>query len=304
MSQNIYIKWFEGFLLPLIVTIGIAYWSITQNNMILLYILIGSFFYLLFLFILNERRIRRERDKTFIRDGELIKDTGFRYNDVQISVEVGIDGSMNETRYFELEVLEGVLSSKDYHIVLVGDKKFEDYQVEVKKIEGEKDVSFKIIGESSQNKSLLVEFSPALIKGDKIIYEISEVTGKNLFIMTKDELLKNINEGKWPFDQPYEYYRYQLTSPAKKLSLTTILPKEYKITTKDVFWDVVVGHSSSRNSIEFERLYKENSFSKEIVGDKQVLKLVVNEPKIFLGYMTKWKPPNKEEYKKLLNRKK
>jgi len=298
---NIYLRWFEVFLLPLIFSIGVACWLQTGNNNIVGYFILFSILYLFALLWLNERRIRDKSDESYIDSQESFTESlGYRLNEYEVKMDINIYGGVIETRTFELEVLEGMLASKDYHWDLSGDKTFGDYTVEVSKIEGESDISSKIVQKTPQAISIVVEFSPALKKGDKIKYEISEKVEKGMFAMTQEEIIDCIRQGTWLFDEAYEFCGYMMGAPTKKYTFITLLPKDYKITTKDDFWDVIFQYSSNRNFKEYERLQKEKCFSRGTLKEKQMLKLSVDNPKMGLTYITKWKPPSKKEYEQLL----
>ena len=154
----------------------------------------------------------------------------------------------------------------------------------------------------SQNTIYIVKFSPALNSrsNPKIKYKIEESAGKGMFLMTRDEILDCIREGKWVLNEPYAFLRYFVRNHIKKLIIIVSLPEKYKITTNDDFWDVVIGDSNSRACDEYEKLKKMKCFSQDIKWNKRVMKLEVNDPKVGLSYMIKWIPPAKEEYKRIL----
>lgn len=221
---------------------------------------------------------------------------------LEIDNNIEIDGSSKLTRIIEVEVFKGTLASRDYRISLSGNTTLSGYSSEITKISGISDIIINTITIDSQNAIYIVKFSPELNSRNnpKIKYKIEESAGKGTFLMTRDEILDCIKEGKWVLNEPYAFMRYFVRNPIKKLITIVNLPEKYKITTNDDFWDIVIGDSNSKAYDEYKRLKKMKCFSQDIKWNKRVMKLEVNNPKVGLSYMIKWIPPAKEEYNRVL----
>lgn len=308
MAKKTYISWFEVFGIGIILLVGGTYWTRTEDNHILGYMLLFGISYLLFLLLLDEKKLRKkfERDlqktsENYIEVADLISsEIGCRYNLYMSESNIGAKGSAEVVRTVELEAIKGIVASVDYRS-LSATATIRDYEVEVLKILGTSDVSSEILERTPTTTRFLLKFSPPLKEREIIRYEIREKYGEGRHPMTLEKILDRIKDGKWLSDEPYDYKAALIKYPVIQLVSTVILPKEYKITTAEHFFDVKVGfYGGSRHFEEYERVRREKCFSKEIIGDKQVLRLVVNNPKVGLEYAIKWKPPYEKKYKEFL----
>lgn len=308
MVKSIYLSWFEAFGIGVILLVGGFYWKETGDNHILGYIIMLSVVYLFFVLFLNERKLRlktgQDLQKThqkYVEVADLIaSEIGWRYNQYKSKSEIHMDGSTKVIRTIELEALKGVVASVDYRSLsapgtVVG------YDIETSKISGVSDISVEILERTSTTTRFLLRFIPPLKEGDKITYEMKEEYGKGRHPMTLDEIADFMKKGKWLYDEPYDYKTVLVKYPTMRLVVAVILPASHKITTAEDFFDVRVGFwGGGRHIEEYERTSREGCFSKEIIADKQVLRLVVDDPKIALSYGIKWKPPSKKDLKKLV----
>jgi hypothetical protein len=157
-----------------------------------------------------------------------------------------------------------------------------------------------------QNRFLVdVRFAPPLDEGDEVAYEMRE-TYKGAYLMTKEEILTRIAEGRWLIREPYESTMFLVIYPTEKLILKATFPYGYKIEGNEWF-DVTVGESSYRCEPEYERLKKAKKLDvDEIVENDQkrlVLTLTVEKPIMGMCYWIKWIPPQASNYAKMLDEK-
>lgn len=308
MAKKTYLLWFEVFGIGLILLVGGTYWTKTEDNHILGYMLVFGISYLLFMLLLDERRLRKkvERDlqktsKNYVKIADMIaSEIGCRYNRYMSESNISLDGSVDVVRTLELEVLKGMVSSMDYRSLSAA-ATIRGHEVEVSKISGTSDISVEIMERTATSARFLLKLSPPLKEGEIMKYEIKEKYGKGCHQMTLDKIVDSIKDGKWLSDELYDYKAVLIKYPVIQLISTVVFPKNYKITTAEDFFDVKVGfYGGSRHFEEYERVRTEKCFSKETIGDKQVLRLMVNNPKVGLEYVIKWKSPSKKEYEKLL----
>jgi len=307
MVRNIYRSWFEAIGIGIILLVGGTIWSQTGDHHVLGYIILFSVCYLFFLLFWNERKNREQAQQSLKQSSErhvgaiesLARDIGHKDNLYESESNICIDGTAVITRKIALEVIKGMMSSQEFlhYSPIAG---IRDYGVKVSKTMCKSDISVDVVEKTSTTVRFVVKFFPPLDEGEKASYTIREEFGKGTYPMTAEEIFNYMKTGKWL--SPYVDKSFLVKHPVRKLILSVLLPKNYKITTTEDFFDVKKGgFYGSRSSQEYELLRKRKCFSREVVGDKQRLKLSVDNPKIGLAYVIRWDPPSKKEYERLLH---
>lgn len=227
------------------------------------------------------------------------------YNKIEIETKIDIDGSFTSTRNMELEVIDSELDSIESHYLVFGDNTFIKPVIKVSGNAGDSKITGEIIQKGDKSIIYVVEFSPALKKGEKVTYEITHKGKSGGFAMHRDFISEMINKRKWRYKEPYEEDGFRIAYPIKKLIKKTILPVNYNVRGRE-YLDVLIGDGSDRAIGEYNRIKKKEKecFSKDKPDNKIILKLEVDRPEMGLTYSLKWIPPTKKEYKKLLKKSK
>ena len=148
------------------------------------------------------------------------------------------------------------------------------------------------------------EFSPPLHRNDQVVYEISEKHA-GTYMMTKEEVLEQVQRGNWLLKEPYEWTKYLIIHPTDTLLMNVTFPEEYSVEGEQPF-DVTLGQSTYRNATEINRLSKESAFSSDRaqgkLGKIESLNLSVKRPTMGMCYWLRWIPPAADSYKRLLSK--
>ncbi len=223
---------------------------------------------------------------------------GFIFNSVGWKEDILIDGNGKAKTSFELEVVRGELSSRGATFNVSGDSEYSDLKIDISGTADGHKVENEIIRHGNRSIETLVRFSPSLKKGEKASYEITREYAKGLFLMTYEDIVKQIEKKVWGFSEPFEFTACTLTIPTKKLLLTVNLPPGYQVSGKE-FFDVFIVNSYERIDSEFKRIKESKFFSSKLENNTLALSLCIEYPEYGMTYVLKWIPPPKAQYEKL-----
>lgn len=310
-SIKSFLKTIEGLFVILSLVFGGIVSTFTEIKSLFLKYpdLISIFTFSLFLFLALIIYLRKENKelngKIKVRETDYLKiaeeigtKIDFKFDEYEHEIKINLDGSSRKTRTIKLNIQRETLSSLDFQTMAFGDNNLINYKLDVQGQAVKSRVEKKLIHLNAKSVFFNVEFSPALQKNATANIGIIEEFDNGFYRMTQEEIIEMIKNNSWIVDQPYEMEILPIRYPIEKLTFRVILPKNYKI-SGDEFWDVVIGYSRSRAFEEYTRIKDENCF-KFYEGDN-MFEMIVNKPKISLGYCIKWKPPSKKEYERLLS---
>jgi hypothetical protein len=238
-------------------------------------------------------------DNRLISDS-IAKSIGLKFKNLSTHNIIKLDGSTSAKKNCQIEVISAFLTQISHTETLSGDAKYDDINMSVVTTSTKHKVYFEFLSKNKQFVYYNVKFSPALEKGEIIDYCVS-FESKNTFLMTYEDVVRQIQNKNWSLKEPYEFSSIGVTYPTEKISFKITFPKRYPITGTE-FWDITLNLSAGQSVIK-DKLLKTNfvNFIKAFDEDgNEFMQIEDTNPMISSRYILKWIPPTLNEYNDIL----